>query len=95
TPGGAGSNACQNNRCTNGGSCAVVPGGGYRCLCRAGFTGIYCDISFTAPGGSQLTACLNNRCENGASCENVPGGGYHCICRPGFIGQFCAYQISG
>ncbi|CAF3629402.1 unnamed protein product, partial [Rotaria sordida] len=72
-----------------------VPGGGYRCICRPGFTGNFCELSTGTSAGSSSTACRNNLCENGSSCESVPGGGYRCICRSGFTGMFCAYPIAG
>lgn len=40
------SGACSINQCTNGGTCQVVPGGGYRCICQAGYTGPTCNIPF-------------------------------------------------
>lgn len=45
SPGVTNPSICQNNVCANGGTCEGVPGGGYRCICRPGFTGARCDIS--------------------------------------------------
>ncbi|CAF1149180.1 unnamed protein product [Rotaria sordida] len=42
TSAGSSSTACRNNLCENGSSCESVPGGGYRCICRSGFTGMFC-----------------------------------------------------
>ncbi|CAF4325962.1 unnamed protein product, partial [Rotaria sp. Silwood2] len=95
TSGGSTSTACRNNPCVNGGSCQSVPGGGFRCICRTGFTGNFCELSISTSGGSTSTACRNNPCVNGASCENVPGGGFRCICRAGFTGVFCTFPITG
>ena len=36
---------CLVNRCLNGGLCIPVPGGGYRCVCTTGYTGLFCDYS--------------------------------------------------
>ena len=44
TPGPFTASTCPANLCQNGGSCQSVPGGGYRCLCRPGFTGVRCDV---------------------------------------------------
>ncbi|CAF4954450.1 unnamed protein product, partial [Rotaria sp. Silwood1] len=95
TPGGSTPNVCVNNPCLNGATCQNVPGGGFRCSCRAGFTGNYCELSTGISGGSTSTACVNNACANGASCQNLPGGGFRCICRAGFTGVFCTFPITG
>lgn len=37
--------AATNNPCKNNAPCVVIPGGGIRCVCPAGFTGVYCDYA--------------------------------------------------
>jgi hypothetical protein len=36
--------ACNANPCGSSNTCQLVPGGGYRCLCRVEFTGLLCEI---------------------------------------------------
>lgn len=36
---------CSENPCLNEGLCLTVSGGGVRCVCQTGYTGILCDIT--------------------------------------------------
>ncbi|XP_078349853.1 uncharacterized protein LOC144634690 [Oculina patagonica] len=59
---------------------------GFECLCRNGFTGIYCQTN--------INDCkLNDQpCKNGATC--VDGiNDYTCTCMPGYTGQNCTVDI--
>ena len=44
--GSSGSNACTTNRCLNGGTCQIVGSSSFRCVCRSGYSGTFCE-SFT------------------------------------------------
>ncbi|CAF2134992.1 unnamed protein product, partial [Rotaria magnacalcarata] len=79
TPGGTGSNACQNNPCLNGGSCQNLSGGYFGCICSSAYTGTRCEVFIGTPGGAGSNACQNNPCLNGGSCQNVTGGDFRCI----------------
>ncbi|CAF3618197.1 unnamed protein product [Adineta steineri] len=79
--------ACPSNHCLNGATCVTTQGGGFRCFCVAGFTGVLCDIS---TGAAVIgTGCsTTNPCSNAGVC--VPTGtSYQCQCAGGFSGTNC------
>ncbi|KAG9259655.1 protocadherin Fat 1 isoform X1 [Astyanax mexicanus] len=72
--------ACTSNPCTNGGTCAELPNGGYFCKCSALFMGTHCEVS--------ISPCSSNPCLYGGTC--VPrGDDFYCQCRGQYSGQRC------
>ncbi|KRY18790.1 Neurogenic locus Notch protein [Trichinella patagoniensis] len=72
--------------CQNGGSCISLAVG-YRCLCRAGYTGTNCT--------RRLDDCRKNPCVHGL-CVDTPqqfDSSVHCQCEPGWTGQFCDHDV--
>ena len=58
---------------------------GFTCSCRAGFTGVDCDVN--------LDDCVGDPCKNGATC--VDGVQSHvCVCASGYTGTECAEDIN-
>jgi hypothetical protein len=62
-------NPCQFNKCTPSGSerCDMIDETFYVCVCKAGFTGKYCD--------KKISYCeiTPNACLNGGTCEDYTG----------------------
>ncbi|XP_072318668.1 protocadherin Fat 1a [Eucyclogobius newberryi] len=72
--------SCFSNPCTNGGTCASLPNGGYFCKCPASFMGAHCEIG--------ISPCASNPCLYGGTC--VPrAGDFYCQCRGQYSGQRC------
>ncbi|KAK3862677.1 hypothetical protein Pcinc_031488 [Petrolisthes cinctipes] len=74
--------ACENHQCENG-RCRARRrvGGGYRCRCKKGWSGKFCN--------QDNNACSAHRCENGRCRPKRRGGGYRCRCKRGWSGKFC------
>ncbi|XP_022339861.2 uncharacterized protein LOC111134788 [Crassostrea virginica] len=75
-------NCLQDGTCKNGGTC-VSDEMSFSCLCRAGWTGVYCE--------KDHNECLKNPC-NGRPCTNTVGS-YSCGCLDGYTGKDCSIDI--
>jgi len=84
-PEGFESNACENS-CKNDAECVVDESNIARCVCKAGFTGQFCEtnIDECALGGNQ--ACSGGQCVDQIN-------GYYCSCAGGRIGLNCRDTI--
>uniref|UniRef100_A0A0P4WAZ2 Protein slit n=1 Tax=Scylla olivacea TaxID=85551 RepID=A0A0P4WAZ2_SCYOL len=76
-----GSEACANHQCQNGRCRPNRRGTGYRCRCKKGWSGKFCN--------EDNSACANHRCENGRCRPKRKTGGYRCRCKRGWSGKFC------
>ncbi|XP_077468678.1 protein eyes shut homolog isoform X2 [Stigmatopora argus] len=56
---------------------------GFRCRCRPGFEGPYCEIN--------VDECSSNPCINGFCYDVVDG--FYCLCNPGYAGLQCEKDI--
>lgn len=80
-------NACEVNRCQNGGSCNIISDGNYfNCSCPPNYSGYYCE--------SALDPCMGITCQNGGTC--LPDAALDgncstpvCQCPAGFTGRHC------
>eukprot|EP00057_Strongylocentrotus_purpuratus_P027453 XP_011681927.1 PREDICTED: fibropellin-3-like [Strongylocentrotus purpuratus] len=74
------------NICQNGGTCAPsTQQPGFRCLCRSGFTGDFCE--------TQTPSCSPSPCQNGGTCI-VGSVTVTCNCVPGYAGALCQTNIN-
>ncbi|XP_035385759.1 protocadherin Fat 1a isoform X3 [Electrophorus electricus] len=66
--------------CTNGGTCAELPDGGYFCKCSSLFMGSHCELP--------ISPCSSNPCLYGGTC--MPrADSFYCQCRGQYSGQRC------
>lgn len=80
-----GTTPCPTNPCLNGAACYIVSGGGFRCACTPGYTGLLCD----APAGGTGVGCGTvNPCLNAGVCLPTANGNI-CQCAGGYIGSSC------
>nr|XP_039261875.1 hyaluronan-binding protein 2-like [Styela clava] len=78
-------NPCSKNLCENG-NC-INSGLSYKCVCRDGYTGQYCDKA--------LHPCKQSKCAKGGICKTTEDGqSYTCKCKRGFRGEYCDYPES-
>nr|XP_053644122.1 slit homolog 3 protein-like [Cherax quadricarinatus] len=73
--------ACAEHRCENGQCRARQHNGGYRCRCKKGWSGKFCN--------KDSNACSANKCENGRCRPRRRSGGYRCRCKRGWSGKYC------
>eukprot|EP00794_Sanderia_malayensis_P015961 gene15961-17567_t len=92
---------CQNNPCSNSGSCVGVlsqcPSNNptcvrtyvsYNCTCSGQWTGSKCE---------NVQPCFNNPCQNGGTCianTNTTSSNYTCACASGFKGSQCQLKVT-
>ena len=74
---------CELAPCKNGGVCEDQING-YECECRAGFTGVNCEIN--------INECEPLPCRNNATCLDLDNR-YECLCLPGFEGAQCQLDV--
>lgn len=75
---------CHSADCKWGGTCKILPNGGYKCDCPPLTKGPTCEIV--------LNSCLGEPCWNGGVCEPLPDLGiysFRCHCPLSFTGNFC------
>lgn len=78
---------CLKGPCHNGGTCTEDARGDFKCTCKAGFTGQYCDSQL----GVRL--CEQSPCRNDGICIALSDNEYECECRPGWTGKNCETNI--
>lgn len=83
-------NACDSNKCQNGGTCIPRVGTKFFCLCPPHFTGEQCeaDVDECSVYNGTTAGCQNN-----GTCVNKRGG-FECTCQPGHHGPLCQYHMS-
>lgn len=74
-------NCAPSNNCQNGATC-VTTDEGYKCYCKTGYTGRYCD--------TMVDHCSLNHCNNGTCLNSLKG--YSCACFAGYAGHHCEYR---
>jgi hypothetical protein len=62
------SNACRVNPCVNGATCQSLSDSSYRCLCRAGFSGVRCELVIS----NQLSPIYTIVKKNSITCQGSP-----------------------
>jgi len=65
--------------CENGSTCSIT-GGGYKCECPDGFSGVHCEIN---------SSCDSNPCSNGGICDVSDEDGKVCTCPSGYYSDLC------
>nr|XP_022329704.1 neurogenic locus notch homolog protein 1-like isoform X2 [Crassostrea virginica] len=73
---------CEPNPCTNNGYCQTLPTRSFKCHCKKGFWGNYCEKGLCAS---------NSTCQNDAACY-INYNNTECRCRYGFLGSDCRNQ---
>nr|XP_054765305.1 prolow-density lipoprotein receptor-related protein 1-like [Lytechinus pictus] len=76
------------NLCAATGTCVLTtrqPENKFVCVCRPGYTGIYCD--------EDINECDSAPCVHG-SCSEPEVDSYDCTCQPGFTGLNCETNIT-
>ncbi|CAD5113382.1 DgyrCDS2555 [Dimorphilus gyrociliatus] len=71
--------ACDNVNCQNNGVCVNLSPTSFRCNCKDGYSGVFCEKSI----------CDNSPCLRG-SCKPGSGGAYLCVCPSTYIGKNCS-----
>ncbi len=72
--------------CLNGGTCVSSNTDPpiATCLCREGFTGLYCNLT------NQNNPCASNPCQSHGYCALSPSNtSYSCICQTNYTGNQC------
>lgn len=70
-----------------GGRC-IYETGGFRCGCRAGFAGGFCQDSTV-----EDRVCSLSPCGQAATCLALPTGGFQCACPEGLTGRRCTVVV--
>ncbi|CAF1277775.1 unnamed protein product [Adineta ricciae] len=65
--------------CMNGGRC-LQAANNYRCLCKPGYTGVFCDMN--------INECASNPCQYGGVCYDLQAS-YICYCQDGSFRSRC------
>ncbi|CAF4317367.1 unnamed protein product, partial [Adineta steineri] len=65
--------------CMNGGRC-LQTSNDYRCLCKPGFTGVFCEMN--------INECASNPCQHGGVCYDLQAS-YICYCQDGSFRSQC------
>ncbi|XP_045582081.2 protein slit isoform X2 [Procambarus clarkii] len=73
--------ACAEHQCENGQCRPRQHSDGYRCRCKKGWSGKFCN--------KDNNACIANQCENGRCRPRRRSSGYRCRCKRGWSGKFC------
>ncbi|XP_067041101.1 sushi, von Willebrand factor type A, EGF and pentraxin domain-containing protein 1-like [Acropora muricata] len=76
---------CASNPCNNDATC-VESEGGFKCICKPGFTGKNCEV--------EENECVLSPCAKGSSCVDKVNG-YLCLCPPEYSGVHCDVKSSG
>lgn len=77
---------CANHKCKNG-KCTPRKGDTYKCRCRQGYSGEWCDIGIPNPV-KKVNPCDNHQCKQG-KCTPQKDNSYKCRCRRGYSGKHC------
>ena len=91
---------CQPSPCRNGGSCYMVNGNDYVCLCPSSYTGRQCESlqcksflrqqSLSTTFAFSTAACSSSPCLNGGTCVTSSGAAvWACVCPSGYAGERC------
>lgn len=79
---------CRNDTCPERAMCKDEPGlSNFTCLCRAGYTGVNCDVTIDPCSAN------GNPCKNGATCTSLQQGRYKCECDLGWEGIHCETNV--
>ncbi|XP_078314031.1 uncharacterized protein LOC111128400 [Crassostrea virginica] len=73
---------CEPNPCTNNGYCQTLPTGSFKCHCKKGYWGNYCEKGLCAS---------KSTCQNDAACY-INYNNTECRCRYGYLGSDCRNQ---
>uniref|UniRef100_A0A1B6EBE4 Cubilin n=1 Tax=Clastoptera arizonana TaxID=38151 RepID=A0A1B6EBE4_9HEMI len=88
TPTALANSPCLNIECKNEGVCLAQSSNSFKCVCTAGFGGVYCEDLLVNP-------CLENPCFNLGICfqtSNYTLNGFHCTCPVGYTGHRCEIE---